>query len=140
MTEAWRKAWRDGVAPLMSERALEALRQGLAADDPALVQGATTVPPPVACVQYWPCEGACAVGYAGWKGEGLETVGEVEEFFARLCFEIDKRLGEPAGCRWFLNWFDEAPRQEVRRELLAEVELALAGRRLAVVADLDEAA
>ena len=35
---------------------------------------------------------------------------------------------EPAACRWFLNWYDDTPRDEVRRELLAEVELALAER------------
>jgi hypothetical protein len=58
----------------------------------------------------------------------LETVAEVEEFFARVCFEADQRLGEPAACRWFLNWYDEAPRAEMRRLLLAEVNRALALR------------
>ena len=57
------------------------------------------------------------------------------EFFARMCFEVDQRLGEPAGCRWFLNWFDETPRDEMRRELLAEVNVALAERHKD---DLDE--
>jgi hypothetical protein len=52
----------------------------------------------------------------------------VEEYFARLCFEADQRLGEPAVCRWFLNWFDDTPRDVMRRELLAEVERALAER------------
>ena len=56
------------------------------------------------------------------------AVGQVEEHFARCCFEADQRLGEPAACRWFLNWFDDAPRTDMRRELLAEVELALADR------------
>jgi hypothetical protein len=44
------------------------------------------------------------VGYCAWQGDGLETVAEVEEFFARVCFEADQVLGEPAACRWFLNW------------------------------------
>jgi hypothetical protein len=56
----------------------------------------------------------------------LETVSEVEEFFARACFETDQRLGEPAACRWFLNWYDETPREEMRRQLLAEVNRSLA--------------
>jgi hypothetical protein len=127
--ESWRKVWRDGVVPLLSTAALEALRSGLLGDDARLLQGATCTPPPLPCVQDWPVEGACALGYCGWQGEGLETVAEVEEFFARMCFEIDQRLGEPAGCRWFLNWFDETPRDEMRRELLAEVNRALAERR-----------
>jgi hypothetical protein len=127
--ESWRKVWREGVAPLLSVAGLEALRAALVQDDPRLHQGATTMPPPLPCVQDWPVEGACAVGFCGWQGEGLETVGEVEEFFARTCFEIDQRLGELAGCRWFLNWFDETPRDEMRRQLLAEVNRSLAQRQ-----------
>jgi hypothetical protein len=123
--ESWRKVWRDGVEPLLSVEGLEALRRGLATNDGRLLQGATTAPPPLACVQDWPVEGACALGYCGWVGDGLETVAEVEEFFARMCFEIDSRLGEPAGCRWFLNWFDETPRDQMRELLLAEVDRAL---------------
>jgi hypothetical protein len=61
-------------------------------------------------------------------GDGLETVGEVEEFFALMCSEIDKLLGEAAGCKWFLNWYDDTPRPEMRRELLIEVQRTLAGR------------
>ena len=131
--ESWRKVWREGLVPLLSTAALEALRLGLVTDDARLLQGATTTPPPLQCVQDWPVEGACALGYCGWQGDNLETVAEVEEFFARMCFEIDQRLGEPAGCRWFLNWFDETPRDEMRPQLLTEVSRALA-RRL----DFDE--
>ena len=143
--ESWRKVWREGVAPLLSTAALEALRKALACDDARLLQGATTTPPPLQCVQDWPVEAACALGFCGWQGEGLETVAEVEEFFARMCFEIDQRLGEPAGCRWFLNWFDETPRDEMRQLLLAEVTRSLARRQsdatdLADEADDDETA
>jgi hypothetical protein len=126
--ESWRKVWREGLEPLLTTEALVALQQALQQDDPRLVQGATTSPPPLMCVQDWPVEAACALGYCGWVGDGLETVGEVEEFFARLCFETDCRLGEPAACRWFLNWFDETPRDEMRRELLNEVRRALVQR------------
>jgi hypothetical protein len=126
--ESWRKVWREGLEPLLTTEALQALRAALQNDDPRLVQGATTSPPPLMCVQDWPVEAACALGYCGWVGDGLETVGEVEEFFARMCFETDSRLGEPAACRWFLNWFDETPRDVMRRELLVEVHRALASR------------
>jgi hypothetical protein len=126
--ESWRKVWREGLLPFISTKGLEALRDGLIADDARLTQGSTTTPPPLMCVQDWPVEAACTLGYSGWKGDGLETVGEVEEHFARMCFECDNRMGEPAACRWFLNWFDDTPRDEMRRELLAEVELALAQR------------
>jgi hypothetical protein len=126
--ESWRKVWRDGLAPHLSAAGLEALRQALMADDERLIQGATTVPPPLMSVQDWPVEAACVLGYCGWQGDGLATVGEVEEYFAKMCFEADKALGEPASCRWFLNWFDETPRPEAVRELLAEVNRTLAER------------
>ncbi len=129
--QSWRKVWREGVAPLLSTPSLEALDRALKDDDSRLLQGSTTTPPPLQCVQDWPVEAACALGFCGWQGEGLETVAEVEEFFARTCFEIDQRLGEPAACRWFLNWFDETPRDEMREQLLAEVQRALAQRRSA---------
>ena len=126
--ESWRMVWRDGFAPVLSTTGLLALRDALQTDDPRLSQGSTTTPPPLMCVQDWPVEAACALGFCGWQGESLETVGEVEEFFARSCFEADQRLGEPAACRWFLNWFDDTPRDQMRVELLAEVERSLIER------------
>jgi hypothetical protein len=83
------------------------------------------------CVQDFEVEAACALGYCGWQGEGLETVGEVEEFFARMCFDIDQRLGEPAACRWFLHWFDKTSRDQMRTELLEEVDRTLSERAMA---------
>src|SRR5205085_10909409 len=109
-------------------------RDALKADDRRLLQGATSSPPPLMCVQDWPIERACALGFCAWQGEGLETVGEVEEFFARTCFEADQRLGEPAACRYFLNWFDDTPRAEMRAALLEEVNRVLA-ERIAVGAE-----
>ena len=126
--ESWRKVWRDGFAPVLSTAGLQELRKALVRDDGRLTQGATTMPPPLQCVLDWPVEGACALGYCAWQGDGLESVGEVEEFFARACFEADQRLGEPAACRWFLNWYDDTPREEMRTQLLAEVNRTLAER------------
>ena len=97
--ESWRKVWREGLAPLLSIKALQALEKALEADDHRLIQGATTTPPPLQCVQDWPVEAADALAFCGWQGEGLATVIEVEEYFAGACFDCDQRLGEPAGCR-----------------------------------------
>jgi hypothetical protein len=127
--EPWRHTWRNGIAPTLATRHLQALSDALARDDPRLIQGATTLPPPLVCLSGHPCEAACAISYAGWRGgEELDLVGEVEEFFGRVCWECDKLLGEPAACRHFLNWFDDTPRDVVRRELLTEVDRALALR------------
>ena len=128
--ESWRKVWREGLAPHLSTVGLQALEQALREDDPRLIQGATTSPPPLQCVEDWPVESCCVLGYCAWQGDGLQTVGEIEETFAQLCFEADQVLGEPAACRWFLNWYDEVSREEMCRELLAEVKLVLAERIL----------
>lgn len=119
--EPWRKVWREGIAPLLSDEGLEALRIALLTKDPRLIQGATTRPPPLFCGQDWPVEAACALSYTGWKGNDLNTVGEVEEYFARMCYEIDQNIGEPGGCRHFLNWFDETDRNSMLIALLPEV-------------------
>lgn len=123
--ESWRHVWRNGFVPHISTQALEALLDGLKEDDQKLRQGCTTEPPPLMCVQDWPIEAACALGYCGWKGEELHTVGLVEEYFAKLCYEADQTLGEPAACRHFLNWFDDGYREVVRSELITEVQFNL---------------
>lgn len=132
--EAWRYVWRNGFAPVLTTAELVALRTALASDDPRLTQGSTTTPPPLICLQSWPVEAACALGFCGWQGDDLGTVGQVEEFFARVCHEADQRLGEPAACRWFLNHWDDTPRAQAFAELLEEVELALAQRNVDEVA------
>jgi hypothetical protein len=132
--ESWKQVWRDGIAPILPTAGLEALATALETDDPRLVQGATTTPPPLLCVQDWPVEACCALGFCGWQGDGLSTVGQVEEFFAKCCFEIDERQDEHAACRWFLNWFDDTPRDRMRAELLPEVRRELERRAAAPVA------
>jgi hypothetical protein len=123
--ENWRRVWRSGFAKVIPPAGLEALARALADDDQRLLQQLTTSPPPLMCVQDWPCEAADAIAFAAWQGEHLATVGEVTDAFARYCFECDKRLGVATACRWFLTWHDDTPRAEMRRELLAEVEEAL---------------
>lgn len=126
--EAWKRVWRQGFEPQLSTESLQALGRGLASDDARLLQGATTEPPPLACCANWPCQAGCLVAFCG-MADGLATVAEVEEYFARLCFEADARVGEPSACRYLLNWFDGTPRDEMRALLLAEVERSLALRQ-----------
>lgn len=125
--ESWRKVWRV-FGELLPVSGMEALAQALITDDMALIQGATTHPPPLVTCQDWPLEAGCLTAYCWWKS-GMTTVGQTEEKFAETCFQVDQRLGEPAGCRWLLNWFDETPREEMRRALLPEVQRSLALRR-----------
>ena len=53
------------------------LRGALAADDDTLIQGVASVPPPWEVLSDWDIEKADRVG---WRGRGLKTVGEVDEF------------------------------------------------------------
>lgn len=131
--ESWRKTWRDGLVPVLSSSCLLALRDALESDDPRLIQGHTVQPAFRSDGPEAPVEAADPLALMGWLGEGMGTVGEVEEFWSSMCFEIDRRIGEPAGCRWLLNWIDETPRDVMRRELLAEVNLVLAARGVAVL-------
>lgn len=123
--EKWRRVWRFGVVPQLSRHALLALRSGLERDDRALLQGTISSPTPLEVNRDCEVAGACAIGYCGWRGEGKSSVGEVEAYFHRICDAADAVLAEPAACRFFLNWFDDVPRAQMRRELLAEVTLAL---------------
>lgn len=61
------------------------------------------------------------------------TVGDCEEEFAQMCFKADELLGEPAACRWFLNWFDDTPREQMLKELGAECRNVLAARAPSLV-------
>jgi hypothetical protein len=148
--ESWRRTWRLGFAPLLSERALLGLLKALQCNDVRLVQGSTTIPPPLFCTAGWPVEAGCALGYSiacdrgglvpppscdrslaydSQQAKELACIGEVEEEFSRLCHECDKALGESAGCRWFLNWFDDTERDEMIRNMIPEVQWALARKR-----------
>lgn len=127
--ERWVFVFRHGVSPCLSDDALQALGEALFNDDPRLVQGMTVCPPPLTVFEQFPPEGGCALGYAGWQGDGLNTVQEVAEFVGEVCSTCDATIGEVGGCRWLLRWFDETPRDEMRTALLGEVRLEQMRRR-----------
>ena len=128
--EPWRRCFRDGFAPHLPTAGLEALRAALETDDPRLIQGCTAHTEH--CYHgprfMQPVTGACAVGYCWWQGDDVRTVEDLESQFSISCWEADRLLGEHAANRFFPNWFDETPRDEMRRLLLPEVVLALEER------------
>jgi hypothetical protein len=124
--EKWRRVWREGLAPHLSRAGLFALQSALFHDDPRLLQGTVSSPPPLDALREFAVIGACAISWCCWQGEGLRSVGLIEEYFHRIC-DAAATLQEPAACRYFLTWYDDAPRAEMRREMLAEVKLALQG-------------
>jgi hypothetical protein len=58
------------------------------------------------------------------------SVGQVDEAFAKACFECDQSLGEMAACRYFLNWFDDMSRAEVFSELAKEISTYLKDKEI----------
>src|SRR5437879_4411200 len=121
---AWKRVFRNGFAPMLSTAGLLSMKRGLETDDPALVQNATVYPPG----EQEPVCAACPLGYAGWKGNGLRTVAEVNRYFSQLCQAADECLGELAACADFLSWVDDTSPAVMRRQLLAEVNRAIVRR------------
>lgn len=139
LLQPWQVAWRDGILPGLSDAALRAVKVALEGNDSRLIQGRTTMPGSPARSMPQPLEGACLLAYGGWQGHGLKTQGQVETFFARLCLDADFRLGESLACRRFLNHFDSVPREQMRREMLVEVTIALVARGTTLQDDMPEA-
>lgn len=146
----WKEVFVRGVAPSLPTSGLRALADALRGDDPRLVQGALTVPPPLMVTQSFPVEAAQPVAFVGavaaggfvctaaeYAAKGLgaspqtnrgpATVETVEQFFCRVVADANDAVGED-GCRHFLRWLDDTPRAEMRRDLLAEVEAVLSAR------------
>ncbi|MBM3995175.1 MAG: hypothetical protein FJ303_13635 [Planctomycetes bacterium] len=126
--EKWRRVWREGLAPNLPVAGLLALERALRDDDPRLLQGVVSTPPPFEAVRNATVTSCCAICYCGWKGDRLRTVGEVEAFYHRICESADAVFSEAAACRFFLNWYDATPRYEMRHEMLGEVRRTLARR------------
>ena len=121
----WLEGWRNGIAPLMTKDGLEALREALRRDDRRLAQGVISLPIALDDADRAPVEAACAVGFCLWHGGGLDRVGRLKTQFARICATANDLLGSPCAVVAFLNWFDETPREQMRFQLLDEVERAL---------------
>jgi hypothetical protein len=131
--EAWRRAWRDGFAPLLATPGLRALLSALIANDPRLLQGQSVGPLPR---QFGPedgcdpcyAEAGCPVCYALLHGRGGDlTPEEVEDRFCEAVAKCGLALNEPAGPSYFLQWWDQGERGAVRADLALEVVRELDG-------------
>ena len=127
--QPWQLAWHSGFAPQFTDAELRALAAALAADDPALLQGGTTHPPPLHVLAGEPPLKACALCLPAWRAGGVRTVGGLEDAFLRLLSGAVALTGDPGAPGYFLGWFDDTPRPAMLAQLLAEVELSLSVRR-----------
>lgn len=115
--ESWRMSWREAVAPRLSLAGLRALREGIINRDPALIHGATVIPGPEVRPNVAP-RGACGIAYPGWKGDGLQTVGEVQFYWNEV-------VGTEGRCGSFISWWDESTDEKIASELLPEIDMAI---------------
>jgi hypothetical protein len=129
--EKRRRIWREGLCPQLSTAGLQALKTALVRDDQRLLQGTTCYPPLLDVLQDRAVEACCALSFCGWQGDSIQTVSQLDQFFQRLCDTADLMFSDAAACRFFLNWYDDPSREEMRQELLAEVTFALEQRRTA---------
>jgi hypothetical protein len=116
MTAAER-VFKDGFAPQWGDSGLRLLADACRDFDPRLVQGVTCRPSVYSPNPGTPVESCDLVGFVGLAMYDHVTTGALEEFFAGACFEADNRTGEPAACRWLLNWWDDAEPVGARRDL-----------------------
>lgn len=121
----WQEAWRNGIAPQLPTRGLEALHKALAEDDPALIQGTTVCSGPFRSEVI---NGCCPIAYAGWKALGFSTWAEANGFFESIRTGARSRAVMPETFARFLNFWDGTLRDVARPQLLAEVDLVLKER------------
>lgn len=131
----WQNVWRLGISPHLSTEGLLALLKALLADDLALIQGATTEPPPISgCMDLEPV-GHCPLIFCirfgqpqNPKGLGW-TIADLEQEWAELLGKVDATFKQVNAHRpWFAFW-DDSDRQTARWALMQEVTRTLAERK-----------
>src|SRR5437764_478068 len=98
----WVEAWRRGIAPLAPHDGLVDLREAVLRDDPRLLQHVTALG-----TEGGACAGACGIGWALWKGDGLEKAEDVQQAFNRVVTGAGIRMGWKTAVAPFFKFFDE---------------------------------
>lgn len=128
--KAWQEVFRVAASSCLTRDELLFIRDAIGRDDKRLIQGSTAKPPAIPCVYDWPAECGCLFGLLAFRDGKQPTVAQVENEFARIVNAIDARFPMRAAY-YFLNWFDETPRDTMRAELLAEIDAGLAAHSVA---------
>lgn len=128
MTPEALKVWQEGAAIELTTEELTCLRDALARDDPALIQG-SSVSPSMDFGHPIICEGACLLGYGPWKTQAIIYVRRVADALLELWLRIGARMGDESACRHLAKWWDTAPRAEAVAEMLGLVDAELAKRK-----------
>ncbi len=118
--EVWRMNWRNEIARLFSDKALEALRTAILTDDPKLIQRQT-----VASDDGVEISGACGLAFGVWAEEKVCGPHDLLERF-------EAKFGLCRVNIWpFVSWYDSAPRHLMRSEFVSEIHRELRARKAA---------
>lgn len=110
---------------LVSRPTVESLREALASDDLRLIQR-ESVRPGSHDAGELDCEGACLIGFLGWREAGAVRVWQVDRQFYRLCNDLLRASPTWLPAFPLVTYWDDTPRDEAFAAVLAEVEAYLA--------------
>jgi hypothetical protein len=116
--DAWKEAWSNDIAPKLPASGLRALRQELLEPTGRLCQGNV-----VRQDDNGRCLKACAIGFAGWEGESLDSAEDVSGFFWTVILACP-----PWQADFFLNWVDATPFNMVAAALVPMIDDELNSR------------
>ena len=119
--ESWKKSFAH-IADVCGVPALQVLRTAVSENYCSLIQGTTVAYEPATNPGDRTVCGACAVGYMYWKADDMDFADDVEEAVAATFSEVAKKAGWDRAPDLFTNWYDETPRDEMRRELLPVID------------------
>lgn len=129
--EPWRRILRQGLLPSLLAIELRELRIGLVNDSPRIQQCAITIltiPGRDLCrpesIQY-----ACPLGFAIWRGGTRPKEGGVEDRYQTILRRCKHKLKHDWDHVPYLNWELTCSRDELRRELIAEIDRELVLRK-----------
>jgi hypothetical protein len=118
----WREAWED-LEPHLSTPVLSAMLAGLESNDARIVQGVTHQPSLARAPSNAPPECGCLVAFGLWVGEGLETIGQIDQRFSQVNRAV------PTAYRVFGAFDASQSIEEARRLFLPVVRAAVARRQ-----------
>ena len=127
MKKDWRHAFR-AIAPDLPTEGLQALVEEIRTHGDRLCQQSVTQPKsPYHGFEDDTPEKACVIGFCGWQGLGLHTVGQVHAYYIAFGQTSHKEIVD------FVDWWDSLPSQALGEQLLlAEVERELHRRKTIV--------
>jgi hypothetical protein len=121
-TGGWREAW-PALEDHLSTAVLQAMLAGLEAEDVRLVQGITHLPTLATAPANAVPKCGCLVAYGLWIGEGLQTIGDIDERFS----QVNRAVA--SAYRVFGAWDASQDIAEARRLFLPVVRAAVRRRQ-----------